>query len=261
MTTSSQTFVAREHIPDPNNRCYNQHSAGLIAPNPKDAYFSETITIIVGSIDCHAFSAHRDVLTRNSEFFAGALEGKKWQEAQDKTVKTSEVEPHIFERFLTWIYEHHLGSFEGVDTWSKCSDLAELYAFGDFAMTPGLKNAVIGCILSEIYNDKSFRLVDWIRPFADSLQLHSGSGLHALFHDLVSDCYLCQLDELLSRLKDTETDREFQLLEKEKGVCHVVLQRWASRVYGCSYHDHVASTGTPNPITYRRPTYPFKSRW
>jgi hypothetical protein len=59
-------------------------------------------TVLVGP-DEDRFVVHEEVLIHHSQFFRAALTGG-FKEAKEKTVRLRDVNPHIFEFFVHWLY-------------------------------------------------------------------------------------------------------------------------------------------------------------
>lgn len=80
---------------------------------------SSFITVKIGS-DVKAYTVHKDILVHHSEYFEKALRND-WQEAQDRIVVLSDVDPVTFDLFLNWTQQHMLrldvarASLEDVD--------------------------------------------------------------------------------------------------------------------------------------------------
>ncbi len=125
------------------------------------------------------YHVHRDFFVHYSGYFRKALQGP-WEEAQRGTISITDVEPHVFNMFVEWLYTQKLP--EDDNDWfykANSSEIPygdagvirlELYIFADRFLVPSLRSVLSQSIVASFeYGWDMDNAVDEIAVAFDNL--------------------------------------------------------------------------------------------
>jgi hypothetical protein len=102
---------------------------------------SDIVTVVtIGNDEVVPMTLHKTRLCSVSDFFKKAFDGD-FKEAHDKQMELDDVEIHVFEGFVEWLYNGDI-TLSSED--EKSLDLlVDIYLFADRILCTGLKNSVM----------------------------------------------------------------------------------------------------------------------
>lgn len=158
---------------------------------PEQFRFSEEVITVTIGLDKISFHVHKDLLRRNSTFFAAILATNTAKPAREIQITLEHVQPAVFEGFLSWLYTRDSifppTTLKGPETrlkhlpWSLALDL---YALGRYLGCPMFGNTVIYSVRVHL---------DARMP----LPMPSAEEVTAIYQRTVPDCGLRNLVVLM----------------------------------------------------------------
>ena len=112
--------------------------------------FADQISVLVGRSE-QLFIVHRELICAKSKFFKAAC-SKRWLEGKEKQVKLPDVDPPVFQSYLSWVYSTtlNIAALTDQDTDKTVSEnsrvvakYVELYLLGDVLDDVRLRNKVL----------------------------------------------------------------------------------------------------------------------
>ena len=122
--------------------------------NCRTCNFTDHISVLVGPNE-QPFLVHKDMICAKSKFFKAAC-SEHWVEGEEKKVRLPEVDPSVFQGYLSWVYSTSLSivgiTTDGIDKLSGTQSRAiaqylELYLLGDVLDDISLRNKVLQTIV------------------------------------------------------------------------------------------------------------------
>lgn len=125
--------------------------------------FTAQVSVLVGP-DEQLFLIHEDLICAKSNFFAAACsDSKRWVEGKEKQVRLPEVNPSVFQSYLSWVYSTSLNITELTtdqidqdqlpDTRNRnVAKHLELYFLGDVLDDVRLRNKVMQILVLDTDN-------------------------------------------------------------------------------------------------------------
>ncbi|KAF2127350.1 hypothetical protein P153DRAFT_344937 [Dothidotthia symphoricarpi CBS 119687] len=128
---------------------HSDHKEPVTEPPAFGTIVSKGCVVIEVGPHHRKYDVHKGLLVYHSEYFRNSLRGS-WKEAREGKIVLEDVDPHVFNTFVYWLYTHTLApDYKDQDFGHDLEKSSrhfvvsiQAYAFGDRFLVPAFRRAV-----------------------------------------------------------------------------------------------------------------------